>query len=658
MAPFEMVEFLLKRRHRPSLLLGGLILANAAAIPAFFFIARSGQPRFFAFYVVISVGLLILDISLLVSSDTTRPTTFPSILRPCLDQRVLVVVLFAGVTTFALIGRGLAFYLVMSLFFASLLIRAFVVERTDERIGSLALVVAGSFLLVVSQIASVPYFHRTADTILHTGFAVRIARTGFIRTASPGRYGNLPVFHTTMASLIQVANGQMRLIMGVAVGALFQVAVVAFYILLRKFNESTGVSLAGALLMGISTPFLSWGTENHAQSLSFVFFMCFLLILATRFNDRRNTILTVAVVMTWVLTHQLTLLIAIALIGTPLGFLYAYSFLRPTAFENQIKTAWFRLSILVITLVTYWTIVTQIIREPIAWFLYTSPQAQGVSTRGYLVVVYSNFWDLVRASVPEVIDKIQFAFWLGVAALGVWTVIRHIDRSQRHRLVALLAFPAAAVFFFPNPIWVPLQGAAMIRRWALLALPFVLLMPALGVRRLVSGRKAAIKTIFVVLLVGSLVFLSISTILFDPNITELAGYDKRTTKYLDSSDFSSMSYIYAYSNGSHVYGTTLFPVYMSEYDFKYQRNRGEHGWIIGNLTQGEILFQPGLNVVEVDALRTKRTRLVVSTDPVILAAVTEDMTSVNETRGSRVYDTNGTTIYYSPPANSGNTTVA
>lgn len=647
MALLETSRYLGDRRYRKAVFTAVLAIANASTIPAFVFVTQVGLPRYFAFFAIIAFGLLLLDVLLLVSpSEIHRVLSLPPVLRPLLDHRFLVVILAVGIATFALVGRDLAFYLVMATFFTLVLIRAFVVESSGERIGSLTLVVAGSFLLIVSQIASFLYFHRTADTILHTALSVRIARTGFIRTADPGRYGNLPVFHAVMASLIQLTVGHVRVVIGLAVGALFQSAVVAMYVILRKFNQSTGVSLSGALLMGISTPFLAWGTSNHVQSLSFVLFMVFLMIILARFNDRRTIAILVPIILTWVLTHQFTLLMAILFIGFPLCILYLYLTINRIPIGNPVKTTSIRLAILVIAQLSYWTIVTQIFREPIAWFLYTSPSAQDVSTRGYLVEYYSEFWSLVSASLPEIIDKIQHGFWIAIAALGLWSVVESVDRSKVHLLVALLGFPLAAIFFFPNPFWAPLQGSAMVLRWRLFALPFVLLMPALGIRTIMSVDKQTLRAALIVLVIGSLVFFTISSILFSPNITDIAGYDKRSVRYLDEPDFSAMDYVFEYTTGSQVSGTTMIPIYMEEYDYRYKRGVGDHFWVIANLSEKEILFQPGLNVIEKDSFTTGLTRVVVSTDPVILAPVSEDMVTLNETKGSRIYDNKATEIYF------------
>lgn len=648
MASTQLVRKLLTRRSRSRILLATLVLSHIAAVPALLFVIAVGRPRYFAFFVVIVLGIIVLDVLLWASgreiAGSFERTAAVEIL---LDHRISILILATGVVVFVRFGLNLTLFLVMAIYFLMILVRVISADEVGVPHMDLFLIMAGSFLLIVAQLTVVPYFVRTGDTIYHTALALRIARTGFIRTASPGRYGNLPVFHTLMAAMTIVADQPSRLYIGITLGVLYQLAVAAIYLVLRKFQESKQVSLIGALLMAISPPFLQWGTQNHAQSLSFVFLVIFLLLLTTHFKDRRNSILTVFVITTWVLTHQLSLLMSISLLAIPVGGLYLYATMRRTTYDKVIKAVWLRFSILVLMLITYWTIVTKIMREPIAWLLYTSPSAQGVTTRGFIVQHYSNLFQLVQASLPEIIDKSHYIIWLGFASFGVWTVVRTIDRSDLRPAVALLAFLPAAVFLLPNPVWVVLQGTALLNRWGLMTLPFVILIPSIAIRRLLIGHTQQVRTGVALFAIGLLIFLSIGSGMTTTNVTQLAGYEKRVPKYLSVTDFSAMNYVFHYTNNTPTYGTSAVPVYLRYYYWRYRHEPGETIWAYANLTTGELNILPGVTVVQEYQLQQSKARVIVSSEPLILSPVSGDMVSVNQTNGSRVYDTNDTRIYWS-----------
>lgn len=641
--------------HNRSRFLNALIvIVHIAVIPAFIFVTQVGQPRFFGFFITILLSILFFDVLVVISQSSATELVFnPDTLRSLTDLRIITVLLASGLVVFVVNGLGLAYYLMLSLVFSLIVIRGTVTTPQHEAVNELSLVVFASLSLMISQLMAHPYFIQTADTITHTSFALRLADTGFIGASDPGRYGELPVLHVISASMVQVAKQPTRLYIGVIVAVIFQVAIISFYLLLRKFGEDPGVSLIAAALMAFAPAFLTWGTQNHPQSLSFFFLIFFLLILIARGDDIRNLLFTGPIIVAWILTHQLSVLMAISLIAGPVFLLYLYSNFTRFPYMREIRKIWVQLAILVISLLTHWTIVTQIIREPIGWLLYTSPSAEGVQSRLFLVQQYDDFSNLVQASLPEIVDKSHYAVWLAITGFGILTVALYEEFTTR-RKVLLLTFIPAAIFYYPNPSWVPLQGTAIISRWGLMTLPFVVSVPAIGLHYLLSDRTDILKTAFLIFVVFSVVFISIGGGMSDPNITDMAGFEKRFPKYLSETDFEAMEHTLAYTNDTPVYGTSAVPFYLDDNRHKARHALGGTAHVFADLDNRRITIQPGLNVIQRYQLENKKARFKVSKEPSLFTPLSDEEVTLDPANSSKVFDTRATVIYHKPVATTEN----
>jgi len=547
-----------------------LVLANMGAPFGIFFALQRGRPSFFALTTVLVAGIIMADALVLVSKGTRlrdiSPLEYgrsdgtqiakavsgdtPSILR---DVRLPVSVLLLGIFVLTVIGRGGLWYLSMTAFFFLMVVRIYFNDYDRQPVGiDVVLLMIGAGSLIASQTLTVTYYAVTRDTIYHSAVATRIANYGLDSVAGT-RYDDLQVYHILVATGLGMANISARLFASVLFAVVFPVVVPLALEVTRELKFAAPFGLLAGITLAVNPEFISWGSQAHPQSLSFVFFAFFLLLLVERTDHRRSLFLSLLLSVIWAMTHHLSLFMALALTAVPVGLI---AMQRMAALargasdwseESSVKSDVLKYVVLAAGTLFYWQDIG-VTKEAEQWLFEFSPAASGVETTESLIVTYDDPVTLFQQSIPTLFADLHYGIWLAFAALGIWTLIKLPRVSTRHIYVVLLTVLAATVFYFPNPTWIPLRGIAFLPRWGIMTLPFVAVAVALALEQLRQTVLRRRTTILPVVMIVLLLTVSISSGFSDPSAADIAGYEKGERKYLSANDRAAYSHTMTYSN--------------------------------------------------------------------------------------------------------------
>ena len=601
-----------------------VVVGHFALVPGVLFALESGRPRFVGLLAYVIVSVAVFDVALIVSRTGRVQRTTPTLTvasSSLTDWRLLTALLFIGVAVLALVGKGLPYYLVITILFTAIILGILTEEVAGATVYKyIVLVAVSSALLLLSEGAAVAYYASTNDTIKHTVYAMRIAQAGTIDAIAATRYANLTIMHTLSAIGIQLTDLRPRVLIYLLTALVFQAALLASFLFLRTMSESAKLSLLGVTLMGFNIAFMRYGTAAHAQSLSFVFFTFVLFVLSSRLRANWKAALALPIMVAWIGTHHLSLAMGVGLLLLPVGFYILIS--RSSLRTNRHPISPRLYFLLLVLMVAYWGVLTSLFNVPLTWIFIHSPSAEGISTTKVILQLYDSPAELLQAAIPFAIDNIHYAFMLGFTGLGV----RHLFLSEAIRDVrwqaVIIGFGAAAVFYFPNPAWIPLRGLGTLLRWGIMTLPLLVLPAAVGLREAARrSRRSPLQNVVVISLVAALVFTTIATGMSSPSIADLAGYDKEARSYISEEDLEAITFVQRYSrNEQPIYSTARMAAYIGRHreNIRERTPRNDRSkaieQIVASGSTDRIVPQSGLTVFPVRAFREERVRTNV-TDP-------------------------------------------
>lgn len=595
---------------RPSLrsfLKVGLIFAHLALPAGLWLAIRIGRPRFLGLALYIVTAVLLIDILIFIGRSSVETA-----LEGGIDVRIPTILFIGSGGLLALLGPGIVFYSGIT---ATLVVVIFrVLARGDSAKpgwSDLGLVCGSSVLLIASQVLTVAYFVRVADNVNHTTTAMVLRDSGWLSAISATRYFAFSAFHVLASTGMRFTQLRPRLFIAVFMIALFQIALVAVFLFFRHWGQSRSLALIGTLLVSINISFFHYGSIAHYQSMSFVLFCVFLAILARGNWSVRDVAVTTPILTTWIVTHHVSVLMAIALLAVPIGYLAVQIWTRGR--EAQERPTVFMFTTFCLMFGAYWIVVTTKFREVLVWVFFSSSAAEGIPSDIYLVRSIRSIQRLVYESLPFFVDSLHYSFLLALAFIGV-LVVATADRfrNQRWRLV-LVGFVPAAVIYFPNPVWIPLEGLIPFNRWRLMVLPFLLLVPAVGIR---YGLQPAIGTrlrqVGVLLFTVALVFTTVTSGMSHPNLTDLAGIEKGSQQYLTEEELSASEFTFAYlTDGQRVHARTDLRAYLRQYAWARDtgHRREQFSTIRASQSNRRLITGQGLTIISVEAFRAEGMRV-------------------------------------------------
>lgn len=311
----------------------------------------------------------------------------------------------------------------------------------------------------------------------------------------------------------------------------------------------------------------------------------------------------------------------------------------------------------------YWSDVG-VVNEAEQWLTTFSPKAsEGVDTTASLIVFYDDPGTLFVNAVPSLISELHYGFWLGFATVGIWTLFKS-ERIPISRLpLVLISVLAAAVFYFPNPAWIPLRGIAFLPRWGIMTLPFVTVIVTLTLNELGQSVSERGATILPLVMIFLLLTVSVSSGFTDPSITDLSGYEKGERKYLSEEDMSAYSYTVTYSTPEQELSSGgILNNYMilQEWTRQPDSTRRAGPWVDWyertSVVDGQVVINDGLTVFQKAAFEEKGIRMALVNpegrayrnvgDITILSAVSNEDATWTEANKSVVYSNRETVVAY------------
>ena len=541
-----------------------LLFVHISIIPGMFLAVRIGRPRFLGLAIYAVVGLLIFDV-LYILSQNNRLTLYRNSAVPRLlmfDWRVSAIgIIFAFIITIVTERDILPMLLILFVF--SLLFYRILVFRVDDRKFNIntMLTIGASATLIIFHVFTVEYPVHSTDTIRHAFVVKHIVRAGSLSELASTRYRGFLIYHVLASMGVKITNVSVRpLISMIAIG-LFQTALLSIVLAFRRwFSNKTLILIVGALF-AFNEKFVIWASKAHYQSLSFVYLCIFFFVLTVQVYDKRATVLGVFVLCSWIGTHHLSFVMALSLATVP--FCIGIFVYRAHSWSRSIILQYI---LVLIFLFGYWTIVTKEIVTPITWIFAHSPAASfDVSSTQILILTYDSADELLSASLPVFFSYSHLSLLLALCILGLIYLIyeKSHDDIGRKRLLVISAFITSGIFYFPNPLWIPLRGVGVLLRWGIMCLPFLLVIPSYGVYYLSErGEGISAASIITGLIIISLIFTTIGAGAVSPTILSATGNDRMDQNYLSERDIQAVSFTNAYSTtGQKIYGTSFTPVY-------------------------------------------------------------------------------------------------
>lgn len=589
-------------RLRERLLWVALVAIHPVVVVGLWFAARIGRPRFVGLGLYVVVALLLFDALLAIGRTSEETETFSLVT----DARVPTLGLLGSISVLAVFGPGIVFYFGVTVVLVLVLFRAVALdEGASSTRANLALVCGASAVMLASQVFSVAYYVNTADTLVHTTVSILLRDGGSLQAIADTRYLSYSAFHVVSGVGMQFSGLDPRVFMSVFVIAIFQVSLLALYLFVRYLSSSQALGLVSIVLASVNISFFHYGRIAHYQSMSFVLYALFLFLLFRGVWSSRDVIVTVPILAVWIATHHVSVLMAIVVGAVPIGYLTVRWLVGRSEPHHSNTTLLFTTFCLMFGV--YWAIVTRMFQQVIGWVLVTSPAARGVASVSYLARSYSSLETLLARSVPFFVDSLHYSFLLAFAALGLWVLLRtDMIEQTRYRLIVFASLPAFALYF-PSPIWIPLEGIAEFNRWRLMVLPFLVIVPAIGIKYGVPlNRTKRLRSAVAVLLTAMLVLTMITSAATHPDITDLAGIQKTPQEYLSDQEVTATQFVYAHMEPSqNVYSRSLLRAYLREYAVVYDKpyESGQFRKLKASYTERQLLSESGLTVMSAAAFR-------------------------------------------------------
>jgi len=667
----SVVSALAERRLRVFFI--SLVLANIGGVLGIVLALQRGRPGFLALTVVLLTGILLADVVLFVlkrgSAASVNRLTYGQVaerFRPAGDVRLPVSMLFFSVFVLMVVGRGGLWNVSISSFFFLMFVRFYLTDYDSVPVGvDVALLMVGAGLLIGSQTLTVPFYAFTRDTVYHSAVATRIAEYG-LNTVTGTRYDDLLAFHVLVATGLEMTGTSARTFAAVLFVAVFPVVVPVALAVVRALGFPSTLGLVAGLAVVVNPEFIMWGSQAHPQSLSFVFFVCFILFLNRQTDHIRSLPVILPLAGVWVMTHHLSVFMSIVLLAVPVTVgILRWALVRRSVGSSfvSIESSVLNYFILVVVTVVYWWEVG-VIREAQLWLTTFSPRAsEGVETTASVIVTYDDPTRLVFEAVPSLLSDLHYGFWIGFVTVGIWTLFKSERVSLSQLPLILISVLAASVFYFPNPTWIPLRGIAFLPRWGIMTLPFIAVAATLTLNELGQSILRRGPTILPLVFVLLLLTVSVSSGFSDPSVTDFSGYEKGERKYLSTADMAATSHTIIYSNPEmEVSSGGILNNYfiLQDWTRRPDSTRRSGPWLDRyeriQVIDGRLETDEGLTVLQKKAFEEKGLKMAIVNpegpayqdvgDITVLSSVSDEDVTWSEANESVVYSNGETIIIY------------
>ncbi|MFB6185992.1 MAG: hypothetical protein ABEI86_03890 [Halobacteriaceae archaeon] len=587
-----------------------LVVAHIAIPIGGWFALRIGRQRFFGLLMYATSSLIIFDILLIsgMNLDITNISGERSEnMKLVTDIRIISILFFAAIAAFALLGRGWVSYLLASLTGCNLVFR---IKDKASQSHSRILLLAGLILavLLLSKIFTVAYLIPTVDTVKHAEIAKSIVELGSVSQFQDTGFTGFLVFHILVATVVQLISVSVRTSAGILFAIIFPASLLATYAFLYQRGLDQKLALLAVVLLAFSPPILTWGAKVHYQSLSYVYFTFVLVLLGGKLNKYRAVILGIPLFIAWVSTHHLSILMGSVLLAIFLLF-DIRSILRDDSQSTYLSIVLFLVIISKLTVTSSWFV------TPIAWITQNSPSAQGVGASGLLVRSYDSIYNLFVAAIPFFVDYLHLSILLALASIGMILLVR--SRPKFDGVIIGAAF--GSIFYFPNPLWIPLRGLATLQRWAIMVQPFVVVLLSAGMYLITCAidlRSWLLKSGSVVFVI-SLLFLMVSAGFFAPTTSDFIGADRHDLQYLTNQDLEAADWVKAYSSSDEqIYATSKLRGYLVFTSGSIHEEDLQVKYRYAKITgvPGQVIFPEGITVFQQNAFQTEAIRVTIIPD--------------------------------------------
>ena len=577
----------------------GLVVAHLIVIPGGILAFETGRVRFIGLYLYYLTFLTIFDVLFLLSdrSDFFQRTPRTGIDGTILDARTIVILLCVGMFVLVHVKQKLLFYAIIAGICFLILLRAWRSKHTGI---SVVLTMLTAFMLLASQVLTVAFFAPTGDTFTHVAFAQQVAEAGDVAAIpETNPYSDFPITHVFVATGIILFDISPRVAGFLLIGIALQGVLAVAFVFVRDWTESISMAVTAIVLLGTNYFYIRYGTSVHPQTLSFILYYIFLLLLFRSDVLSNKMFLVTPVCVAWIMTHMLSLAMAIVMLGAPMLALIGLQ--NPSEVRRRLAV----FLIWTISLVGYWTIATSSISKPFAWILSNSPSAQGLSS-SLDILKASSPSALVVSSIPHTISFLHYSVLLATVVLGGCYIYTHLLKRS-HWVFVFIAGILPVVFYFPNPSWVLLRGIGELARWGLMALPFIVILSAAGFYSLdVSEANItdSLKLVFVLLFL----LVSVSSGMADPSLTDALGFQKEKSHSVSHQEIAAVEF--AALNVPENIQVSSNP-HLGFYYKRFERQTATTGTLHVRPADGTILLPEGLVVFPTADFQQRAIRVLV-----------------------------------------------
>jgi hypothetical protein len=584
---------------------------HAALFLGGYFALESGRKRFFGLFLYSAIAIFVFDI-IYISHKRFDLTNSPvdrysKRIATLVDIRLMTILLLAIISVFALSGRGWFAYLLASMMGAMLILH--IKYRGSQDVGRLLLLIGLMLtILLTSKVLTVNYLIQTLDTVKHVEIAKSIVKSGTISQFQDTRYDGFLIFHVLAAIVGQLISLDIRISVGFLFAIIFPASLFIMYAFLSRRGFDQKLILLAIVLLALSPPVLEWGTKVHYQSLSFVYFSFVLFLLSQKF-ETRTVIISTPIFVAWVSTHHLSVLMASVLLST-------FVFIDVKNIINNERDCDYISLILCLIIATKWTITTSWFITPIVWLTRNSPRASsGVGSSGVLVGLHESIDGLFVAAIPFLLDYLHLSFLLALSSIGVVILLN----SQRKLGALFIGASVGSVFYFPNPLWIPLRGLGTLLRWQIMVQPLIVVLSGAGLFILIRDTNLSRRfpyygtMIFIILLL----FLMISSGFFAPTTSDFVGADRYDRQYLTNQDLEAAGWVQMYSiNNDPIYATSKLLGYIrsTSSPIHQQGNQNKYHQLRVTDIPGRVIFSEGLTVFQRNAFQTEAIKVSITPD--------------------------------------------
>jgi len=311
-------------------------------------------------------------------------------------------------------------------------------------------------------------------------------------------------------------------------------------------------------------------------------------------------------------------------------------------------------------MIAYW-VMTGIIWGPYSWIFEHSPKASQGVVGTIKIETYSNPEELAISSIPWVINNLHFLLFIGISGYAIVTLLQDEERLSGRQKLAILSFLAGSVFYVPNPLWIPLRGVGALERWGIVVLPFIAIIPAIGILNVARNHRRGIGKVGAGALIFLFVFISLSSGFTDPSITDLSGIDKGERKYFTDDNIRGANYVLSHTKDSEVYSSASMSSYLQYEEWKKTGGPSPESTPDSrfNVTQYDdnrdiVLIDEGLTLVEYNEFTEKESRYSIVNltgeaydgNVTVIAPVSSDEGELRSSENSIVYSHQDTFVLY------------